>query len=59
MNATATAVWDTDSAMESQMAEWFPNGLAETETRAVSGTAETEDLLDAACAALAKWEWVE
>ena len=56
----ATAVWDTETdALESQMAEWFPNGLAETETRAVSGTADTEDLLDAACAALLKWEWVE
>lgn len=53
------AVWDTDSALESQLAEWFPNGIDTADTRADDGTAETEDLLDAACAALMKWEWVE
>ena len=50
------ALWDTDSALESQLAEWFPNGITDTNTRL---TDETEDLLDAACAALMKWEWVE
>ena len=53
------ALWDTDSALESQLAEWFPNGIDTADTRADDGTAETEDLLDAACAALMKWEWVE
>ena len=51
------ALWDTDSALESQLAEWFPNGIDTADTRL---TDETENLfLDAACAALMKWEWVE
>ena len=53
-----TAVWDTETdALESQLAEWFPNGIDTADTRL---TDETEDLfMDAACAALMKWEWVE
>lgn len=51
-----TAIWDTETdALESQMAEWFPNGIQTTETRLSDGTEETEDLLDAACAALIEW----
>lgn len=48
MNAT----WDTENdALESQLAEWFPNGIAVADTRL---TDETDDL-DAALAALIEW----
>ena len=45
--------WDTDDALESVLAEWFPHGLPAAET----GNPETtEDLLDAALAALLEVE---
>ena len=51
------AIWDTETdALESQMAEWFPNGIQTAETRLSDGTEETDELfLDAACAALIEW----
>ena len=49
------AMWDETDALQSQMAEWFPHGIQTTETRLSDGTEETEDLLDAACAALIEW----
>ena len=50
------AIWDTETdALESQMAEWFPHGIQTAETRLSDGTEETEDLLDAALAALIEW----
>jgi len=50
------AMWDTETdALESQLAEWFPNGIQTTETRLSDGTEETEDLLDAALAVLIEW----
>jgi len=49
------AMWDETDALESQLAEWFPHGIQTTETRLADGTEETEDLLDAAYAALIEW----
>jgi hypothetical protein len=53
VNAT---MWDTETdALESQLAEWFPHGIQAAETRIATGTEETEELLDAALAALIEW----
>jgi len=52
MNAT---MWDETDALESQLAEWFPHGIQNAETRLSDGTEETEDLLDAALAVLIEW----
>ena len=50
------AIWDTETdALESQLAEWFPNGIQTAETRLSDGTEETDDLLDAALAVLIEW----
>lgn len=52
MNAT---MWDEADPLESQLAEWFPNGIQSAETRLLDGTEETDDLMDAAYAALVEW----
>lgn len=49
------AIWDDTDALESQLAEWFPNGIQSAETRLLDGTEETDDLMDAAYAALVEW----